>query len=65
MDITDPEILRTEKFGSREHTDEKSKNYRKLKVINGRWTVVCKGKQKKERNGNDKKRTYAALLFKP
>lgn len=65
MDITDPEILRTEKFGSRDCMEQTNKNYRKLKVINGRWTVVCKGKQKKERNGNDKKGTYAALLFKP
>lgn len=48
MDITDPEILLAEKFGSR--AEKTSLNvYRKIKIKKGRWIVVFTKSKANER----------------
>lgn len=61
LNVTDPEILKTEKFGSRDFEQMPALN-RKLVLVGGVWQMKKIKRQGKGEKLNDKKRTNTALL---
>ena len=61
MNITDPEILKTEKFGSRDF-EQMPVFGRKLLLVGGVWQIRNIKRQGKGEKSNDKERINTTLL---